>query len=472
MTISLIAVRPLAAGILLLALAGCSSQAANDTPPTATPVTAVAPQPKTGTGLRLMALGDSITRGSGSGYGNYRRPLQALLAKGGRRYQFVGTSTEQSLNYHGSDPEQNFQPFDPYHEGYGGFRIDQIASDNSAKDDGGVAFPGLKAAMALDRPDVILLMLGTNDVNQNYDPGGPAYGGGAGFAADAAARLDGLIGRLYEANPKLVLLVAEITPLADPAKEANVRAYNALVAKVVAARRARGQTIRLADMHAAVPAADLSPDGVHPATIGYDKMARAWYAALTGKAAAALPTLTSSGAPSGRLEQSNLFGTSCQVAASPAFAGGAFYPGNLLDGTNRAYVFGKSSDERVTISGFKGPIARLRFFDTPSYTGRTPGHVTVAYARTATTSLKPGDYTALGTYPFPVVGDAYESKTNPASHPAAGDPASHPDSVIGFCEIGGLEIPADAKSILLDFSKMGGDGDGLTEIQAFGLATK
>ena len=62
-------------------------------------------------------------------------------------------------------------------------------------------------------------MLGTNDVNQAFDPGGPGYGGGTGFAADAAGRLNALIDRLYAENPALTLVVAAITPLADPAKE-------------------------------------------------------------------------------------------------------------------------------------------------------------------------------------------------------------------------------------------------------------
>ena len=34
---------------------------------------------------------------------------------------------------------------------------------------------------------------------------------------------------------------------------------------------------------------DLSPDGVHPGTLGYDKMARVWYAALTGQTPPPLP---------------------------------------------------------------------------------------------------------------------------------------------------------------------------------------
>jgi len=140
--------------------------------------------------VRIMPLGDSITRGSQ--YGNYRHPLQALLAHGGYSPQFVGESTEQSSSYHGADPEQAFTPFQPDHEGYGGFRIDQIASDSPSTDDGGVTYPGLAHALATDKPGVALLMLGTNDVKPFadglVDPGGPGYDGKTGFAADA--RLD------------------------------------------------------------------------------------------------------------------------------------------------------------------------------------------------------------------------------------------------------------------------------------------
>ena len=91
----------------------------------------------------MMPLGNSITRGSGSGYGNYRRPLQALLTQGGYSSRFVGTNTEQSFNYSGNDPGQTFTPYQPDHEGYGGFRIDQISSNSPAADDGGVTYPGL-----------------------------------------------------------------------------------------------------------------------------------------------------------------------------------------------------------------------------------------------------------------------------------------------------------------------------------------
>lgn len=235
------------------------------------------------TTLRVVALGDSITRGSSSGYGNFRRPLQSLLMHSADTYRFVGTSTEQSFSYHGTDPEQTFTPYQPQHEGYGGFRIEQISTDKPGKDDGGVTYSGFAAAMAQDQPDVVLLMLGTNDVNQDFDPGGPGYGGKTGFAADAAQRLNSLVGRLFQTNPTLTLVLATLTPLADPAKEAQASAYNAYIPQIVAAHKAQGQNILLADMATALTPADLSPDGVHPSTSGYDKMARIWYRALAGQ---------------------------------------------------------------------------------------------------------------------------------------------------------------------------------------------
>lgn len=265
--------RLLLPALALTLLAGCSANAQTPAAP---------PRLAKGTTSRIVALGDSITRGSSSGYGNYRRPLQSLLTQGGYTYQFVGTSTEQSFNYHGTDPEQNFAPSQPQHEGYGGFRIEQISTDKPGRDDWGVTYPGFAAAMASDTPDVVLLMLGTNDINQRFDPGGPGYGGGTGFAADAAQRLDSLVGRLFQANPNLTLVLATITPLADPAKEAQVSAYNAYIPQIVAAHKKLGQNILLADQSAALSPDDLSPDGVHPSTSGYDKMARVWYAALTG----------------------------------------------------------------------------------------------------------------------------------------------------------------------------------------------
>ncbi len=449
--------------LALILLAGCSAHSQTAGTPKAAPTP---PYLVKSTTPRIVALGDSITRGSSSGYGNYRRPLQFLLARGGYTYQFIGTSTEQSFNYHGTNPEQTFTPYQPRHEGYGGFRIEQISTDKPGRDDGGVSYPGFSSMMAQDKPDVVLLMLGTNDINQSFDPGGPGYGGGAGFAADAAQRLDTLVGRLFQTNPKLTLVLASLTPLADPAKEAQVQAYNRFIPQIVAAHKKQGQTILLAEMSATLTPADLSPDGVHPGTLGYDKMARVWYAALTGQAPPPLPAPPASAFGPGRIGEKNIFTPATHVAVSSTFQ--MPLPGaRLVDGTPKAFVFGDIQSERVSLTGFTGPIGRLRFFDAPSYTGRTPATVTVYASPKAQSSLRPADYQKVGTYLLPVVGDAYEQRTSPAAHPDAADPVAHSEATVRFCDLDKLPIPAGAHSLLLDFSKAEGYGDGLSEIQAF-----
>ena len=462
--------------LALVLLTGCATHARpEDIPrpavnPSATPppsLSAALPLSK-GKMVRILPLGDSITRGSGSGYGNYRRPLQALLTQGGYAFQFVGSSTELSLNYHGTDPEQTFHPYQPGHEGYGGFRIEQISADTPAKDDGGVSYPGLTHVLAADKPDVVLLMLGTNDVNQAFDAGGPGYAGGTGFAADAAARLDTLLNRLHQNSPQAALVVAAITPLADPAKDAQAKAYNALIPQIVAAHKKQGQIIQLADMRSSLTPGDLSPDGVHPGTLGYDKMARVWYQALTGQTPPPLPSSSPAAYGPGRLDAKNVFTPATKVAVSSTFAGAALSGSRLVDGTPRAFVFGDVKSERVSLSGWTGAIGRLRFFDAPSYTGRTPATVTIYSSPAAQASLNPADYVKLGAFPLPVVGDAYEGRTSPAAHPDAGDPVAHPAATIGFCDLAGLKVPAGTRSLLLDFSKSDGYGDGLSEIQAFG----
>ena len=111
-------------------------------------------------------------------------------------------------------------------------------------------------------------MIGTNDANQGFDDPGAkgqkGYGGETGFAADATARLETLISRLYADNPGLTLVLASLTPFADPAKEARVMAYNAFVPRLITAHQKSGQNVLFADMHAALSAADLSADGIHP----------------------------------------------------------------------------------------------------------------------------------------------------------------------------------------------------------------
>ncbi|KAF7337152.1 Lipolytic enzyme [Mycena venus] len=189
----------------------------------------------TGLTIRLLPLGDSITFGLESSDGNgYRSTLHNLLQVG-NTVDFIGSLKSGTMA-------------DNDNEGHSGATIAQIQqfSTNPA------ALPA--------RPNVVLLMAGTNDV----------FGGSI---STAPSRLSTLIDSIFTACPDAALVVATLTPLS--AGQSSVDTYNQAVTQLVATRKAAGQHILLASM-ASVLASDLA-DGVHPNDAGYVKMANAWF---------------------------------------------------------------------------------------------------------------------------------------------------------------------------------------------------
>ena len=189
---------------------------------------------------RIMPLGDSITWGTGgNGGGGYRPPLVQNLVVGRYSSDMVGS-------------QRSGPPilYDRDHEGYRGYRIDQLAAL-------------APTSVTNFRPEFVLLQIGTNDVLQQFD------------LAAAPARLSSLIDLITDARPSARLVVASITPLADPALDADARAYNAEIPGIVAAKAAAGRQVSFLDMYPVITTADLI-DGIHPNQGGYDKMAAAW----------------------------------------------------------------------------------------------------------------------------------------------------------------------------------------------------
>src|SRR6185369_9672246 len=58
----------------------------------------------------------------------------------------------------------------PNHEGYGSYRIDQIADGVAVNPPEGHSALPIETTLDNNDPDVVLMMLGTNDAVQNYDP--------------------------------------------------------------------------------------------------------------------------------------------------------------------------------------------------------------------------------------------------------------------------------------------------------------
>ena len=246
---------------------------------------------------RIMALGDSITEGKygDSKTGGYRGNLQTLLYYGGYYVNFVGkeddgtpaNATEFSYNML-SGQQKN-------HEGYGSYRIDQIANGvplSSIPPENHSALP-IEQTIANNNPDVILMMLGTNDTLQSYfSPDKVGFNGQSSWEAQAAQRLNVLINRVFTAKPTVKLVVAKIPPFynsksTDPWWYNNymVKPYNYIIPQVVAQYQNWGYNIVMVDQWSGmnIPTDFTSEDVgyVHPNDVGFQKMAQVLYNGLT-----------------------------------------------------------------------------------------------------------------------------------------------------------------------------------------------
>jgi acyl-CoA thioesterase I len=221
----------------------------------------------------IMPLGDSITYGGAPSFstpvpGGYRTRLYTDLNNGGFIFNFVGTVTENS------SPLLS-QPGQIHHEGHPGYRIDQIAnnldrSDGSSGNNGGFWFH--KPAP----PDITLLLIGSNDIIQNFQ------------TSTMAQRLDKLIGQIVADSPASILFVSTILPnkLFDANQNRLTQAYNTQIRDTIVPKYdSLGDNVIFVDQYANFMDANgniihIGPDGVHPDQIGYDLMGDTWAAAL------------------------------------------------------------------------------------------------------------------------------------------------------------------------------------------------
>lgn len=202
------------------------------------------------TTLRIMPLGDSITVGCcNSVEGGYRTQLANLLANAGYKIDYVGTQTSYSNN-----------PFlmDRDHEGHGGAEIGALDAHIATW------------LNAVEGPDVILLHIGTNDFAGNND------------VANAKTRLENLIAHIVSLRPNAVILVSNLLPRTDlPVADQQIQSlFNPYVPSLVARQANLGRSVSFVDLHSVCGIADLA-DGLHPSVSGYNKMAQAWFDALT-----------------------------------------------------------------------------------------------------------------------------------------------------------------------------------------------
>jgi lysophospholipase L1-like esterase len=210
----------------------------------------------------VLPLGDSITEGFGSSGGGYRVELFRQAVQNGKNLTFVGSLQN------GPATVQN-QPFPKRHQGHGGYTIDTSSGHS------GISGSITEQALANYRPNIVLLMIGTNDINGNVD------------VAAAPTRLGKLIDAITTRAPDALLVVATIIPIANDGTNPKVQAYNAALPALVNARANAGKHVVLLDNYAAFvkdPSyrSKLMGDYLHPNDAGYAVLGRAMYEAIGG----------------------------------------------------------------------------------------------------------------------------------------------------------------------------------------------
>lgn len=159
--------------------------------------------------VQIMPIGDSNTRGfNGDTYRSYLR--QRLTSEAGIILDYVGTSDDVG-GLHGPGPDFDTPysndlmialDYDLEHEGWGGYTIGDIATN-------------IDNWLVANPPDVILLMIGTNDLTRG------AY-------QNEHDDLHALINQILSRLPDVDLLVASIPPMGGALQARNelVENYN------------------------------------------------------------------------------------------------------------------------------------------------------------------------------------------------------------------------------------------------------
>ena len=200
----------------------------------------------------ILCIGDSLTLGASKPsfvVGGYRGILQSLLTEAGSPVEFVGSRTDNSEGM-----------ASPRHEGWPGYRIEQIEA---------AALPTL----IKDRADIVLLLAGTNDVRQGF------------VLAEAPARLEVLITLIAKLQPQAAIFVGSLPLLLfDPKHEHQTearQAFNRSIPDIITRCATRGLHVELVDVRETLASADICSDTVHPTFSGYSKLGRAWFTAIT-----------------------------------------------------------------------------------------------------------------------------------------------------------------------------------------------
>ncbi|MBP5285568.1 MAG: hypothetical protein ILO34_05605 [Kiritimatiellae bacterium] len=209
--------------------------------------------------LKVMPLGDSITWGYGGSQSGYRYFLYRDLVADGYGVDYIG-DTQSEYASAAALPDHD-------HSGHSGWCITTTGISDPSRGSILANIDGWMASLA--DPDVVLLLLGTNDTASND-------------MSDRADALDELISKIVTNAPGCHVIVASVLERTDNASyDAAVQQYvNAYIPGIVQNHVNAGEHVHYLDMRSELVSSTDLMDGLHPNDGGYQKMADAWRGAI------------------------------------------------------------------------------------------------------------------------------------------------------------------------------------------------
>ncbi len=272
------------------------------------------------TTVEIMPLGNSITRGYGSG----PQPDQADYNHGYRNYLYDSlVAANYDFDFIGrlSDGAKSGFTFDMDHNGFGGDKADQLADRILAESWWSSPPQLLPPLLDTDQtPEVILLHIGTNDVAQ----------GESNTVGDIVTILD----NIDRFDPDITVILATIVEQGEgsyipgnpfvPPTTSVVVPFNSDLDAMINTRLANGDKIIRVDQYNALnytTAPYDMYDGLHPNETGYQKMAGVWFTALDDFLPnCAAPVISSSGGTAVTLGQTYTYDVQTTGYPLPTFS--------------------------------------------------------------------------------------------------------------------------------------------------------
>ena len=218
--------------------------------------------------IRIMPLGDSITRGwyGSPGANGYRKPLYLNLTNHSYNVDFVGCQND------GDFADRNHEGRDGWHAAGG--------------PNGNNILPNVYNWLTAHPADIVLLHIGTNDIS---------------VGGQDANEVNDILDEIDRYNPDITVVLALI--INRKSYNSITTQYNNSLNQMAMNRIANGDDIIIVNMENALNYSTDMADNLHPNDSGYAKMANVWFAALDNLLKWTPPTIVSTPATTAVVQQ-------------------------------------------------------------------------------------------------------------------------------------------------------------------------